>query len=164
MATVLSKISDFGMGILSVLPDMFVLCDDALHFLDIVNPRPELLAEVAGTPAGRSSATDTLQDAILRNAGSFRHTLLSGEPCRFDFATVYENREYRYEVNLSRVGTERVLACVHPVSDRVTDRIQSENLRYSFSEVLDHIAIPVSVKSPGMDGKPLPCTSSTLLT
>lgn len=147
MATVLSKISDFGMGILSALPDMFVLCDDDLHFLDIVNPRAELLADVSATPAGTSSVRGTLQDAIFRNAGSFRHTLVSGEPCRFDFAGVYENGEYRYEVNLSRLGADRVLACVHPVSDRVTDRIQSENLHYFFSEVLDHIAIPVSVKS-----------------
>lgn len=147
MATVLSKISDFGMGILSALPDMFVLCDDNLRFLDIVNPRRELLADVSATSAGTSSIRGTLQGAIFRNAGSFRHTLVSGEPCRFDFAGVYENGEYRYEVNLSRLGADRVLACVHPVSDRVTDRIQSENLHYFFSEVLDHIAIPVSVKS-----------------
>ena len=31
------------MSILSAIPDMFVLCDKELGFLDVINPKPELL-------------------------------------------------------------------------------------------------------------------------
>lgn len=147
MTTFSSKISDFGTSIFSALPDMFVLCNSDLHFLDIVNPRPELLANTSGKPTAMQMANGSFHDAMLRNSDSFRHTLLSGEPCGFDFCIVDEGREYHYEVNLSRLGTDRILACVHPLSERVTDHIKFEYLRYFFSEVLDHIAIPVSVKS-----------------
>lgn len=146
MATISSKLSDFGMGILSALPDMFVLCNNDFQFLDIVNPKPELLTDTSA-PTGMPSVNSFLRDAILSNRERFRQTLINGESFRFDFSITYKSRDYHYEVNLSRLEADRVLVCVHPVSEQMIDRIQSENLRYFFSEVLDHIAIPVSVKS-----------------
>ena len=146
MATISSKLSDFGMGILSALPDMFVLCNNDFQFLDIVNPKPELLADTL-TPIGVPSVNSSLRDAILGNRESFRQSLINGEPCSFDFSITYKSKDFHYDVNLSRLEADRVLVCVHLVSERLAERIQLEYLRYFFSEVLDHIAIPISVKS-----------------
>lgn len=147
MATLFSKISDYGMSILSAIPDMFVLCDKDLRFLDVVNPKPELMDDASRTSGGEMSINLYFRNAIQNNAASFCETLLSGKPSRFDFSVADKGGGYHYEVNLSRLGADRVLACVHSLSEVVTERIESEYLHYFFSEVLDHIAIPVSVKS-----------------
>lgn len=135
------------MSILSAIPDMFVLCDKDLGFLDVINPKPELLDAASRAFGGEILVNLFFRNAMQSNAASFYETLLSGKPSKFNFSIADKGRGYHYEVNLSRLGADRVLACVHSRSEVVTEHIESEYFRYFFSEVLDHIAIPVSLKS-----------------
>ncbi|WP_294472783.1 response regulator [uncultured Bacteroides sp.] len=147
MATLFSKISDYGMSILSAIPDMFVLYDKDLGFLDVVNPKPELLDDASRTSSGETLVNLFFRNAMQSNAASFRETLLNGKPSKFDFSIANKGWGYHYEVNLSRLGADRILACVHSLSEVASERFESEYLRCFFSEVLDHIAIPISLKS-----------------
>lgn len=147
MATLISKISDFGMSLLSAIPDMFVLYDKDLGLLDVVNPKPELLDDASRISSGEPPVNLFFQNAMQKNTASFYETLLSGKPSMFDFTITDKGKRYHYEVNLSRLGEDRILACVHSLSEMAAERVESEYLYYFFSEVLDHIAIPVSVKS-----------------
>lgn len=139
MATLFSKISDYGMSILSALPDMFVLCDKDLGFLDVVNPIPELIDAAFRTSDGKISVNLFFRNAMQSNAENFRATLLSGEPSKFDFSIADDGKGYHYEVNLSRLRADRILACVHLCS--ALDISESTAAASSLLKIQEELAV-----------------------
>ena len=149
MKKIPSDISGLSRRILDVVPDMLVLFDREGVILDIRNPRPELMPtytpqEVIGmriTEEPLKKTFDPFMD-YFRSVGETQKT------CRFQYRPETRPGEVRfYEVFLLPVEEERILADIRHITDQAVAGIETRHLHYFFGEVLDNIAIPISVKS-----------------
>ena len=146
MPTHISGLSD---RILDVIPDMFILYDRNGVILDILHPNTELMI----SPESESAIGMRLMEGKLKKRsepyiGYFYTVCDTRQPCRFVYRYKKpDGKEKFYEVFLSYIEGDRILADIRKITNHSVAQIESKHLRYFFAEVLDNIAIPISVKS-----------------
>ena len=143
------KISDLHGPVFNAIPDMFVLYDKDRTILDIVHPKPELMSDRPEAFIGKSMTEERLKQVIGDNYDQLEAVISTRKPSRF----VFQHKGYRsgkilyYEVYLSWLEAGYVLADIRTVHEKSVALMESEHLHYFFTEVLENLAIPVSVKS-----------------
>lgn len=143
-----SKVCARGAEILSVLPDMFVLYDRDSTILDILHPIPELILENPGSRIGCKLTDGNLHVQDRCYLQYFESVCDTGRPAHFVYpGRAGSGKTTYYEIFLSSLENGDILAAIRPLTEESIARIESEHLHYFFAEVLDNIAIPVSVKS-----------------
>ena len=135
-----ADISGLCNRILDLIPDMLVLYDGNAAILDIRHPLPELMAsDEAGRPL--KEVSDALADR-------FRTVRRTKQPVHFVYPLKRQDgKENFYEVILSYLAKDRILADIRMIPDQPVARIESRDMHFFFNEVLDNIAIPITVKS-----------------
>lgn len=142
------KIAALSDRILNNVPDMLVLFDRKATILDIVHPKPELVRSGAGALCAGCKLTEgPLRELSESFMDRFRAVCQTGEPARFVFRHETEGCEILYEVFLCVLEENRILADIRTVHEESLARLESEHLHRFFDEVLENVAIPVSVKS-----------------
>ena len=144
-----SKISALHGSILEAIPDMFIVFDRDTTIIDIINPKAELLPDRAETFIGHRLPEEHLKKIAGIDSDRLQTFVRTPENCRFVFPHKKNKNDKvcYYEVLLSYLRTDQVLADIHMLHEESVARIESEHLHYFFSEVLNNIAIPISVKS-----------------
>ncbi len=143
------KISDLHGPVFDAIPDMFVLYDKDHTILDILHPKPELMSDRPEAFIGKSMTEERLKQVVGANYHQLEAVISTQKPCRF----VFRHKGYRsgkilyYEVYLSWLEAGYVLADIRTVHEKSVALMESEHLHYFFTEVLENLAIPVSVKS-----------------
>ena len=142
------KISDLHGPVFDAIPDMFVLYDKDHTILDILHPKPELMSDRPEKLfIGKSMTEERLNRSSVERITSV--IISTQKPSRF----VFRHKGYRsgkilyYEVYLSWLEAGYVLADIRTVHEKSVALMESEHLHYFFTEVLENLAIPVSVKS-----------------
>ncbi len=143
------KISDLSNRILDAIPDMLVLYDSNATILDVRHPYPELMYSPKPEQAiGRRLTEGELKKTSEFHISYFNSVCNTHQPCQFVYRHKTQDGEEKfYEVFLSYLEEDRVLADIRNITKHSVAQIESKHLHYFFSEVLDNIAIPVSVKS-----------------
>ena len=144
-----TRISDLYGSVLDAIPDMLVLYDKDATILDIVHPKPELMPDGPEAFIGRRLTEAGMEQVAGSSAGQLEAVIRSRKPGRsvFRHKGRKSGRIRYYEVFLSRLETDRVLADIRTIHEESVALMESEHLRYFFTEVLENIAIPISVKS-----------------
>lgn len=143
------KISDLHGPVFDAIPDMFVLYDKDHTILDILHPKPELMSDRPEAFIGKSMTEERLKQVVSANYHQLEAVISTQKPSRF----VFRHKGYRsgkilyYEVYLSWLEAGYVLADIRTVHEKSVALMESEHLHYFFTEVLENLAIPVSVKS-----------------
>ena len=143
------KISDLHGPVFDAIPDMFVLYDKDHTILDILHPKPELMSDRPEAFIGKSMTEERLKQVVGANYHQLEAVISTQKPSRF----VFRHKGYRsgkilyYEVYLSWLEAGYVLADIRTVHEKSVALMESEHLHYFFTEVLENLAIPVSVKS-----------------
>ena len=143
------KISDLHGPVFDAIPDMFVLYDKDHTILDILHPKPELMSDRPEAFIGKSMTEERLKQVVGANYHQLEAVISTQTPSRF----VFRHKGYRsgkilyYEVYLSWLEAGYVLADIRTVHEKSVALMESEHLHYFFTEVLENLAIPVSVKS-----------------
>ena len=143
------KISDLHGPVFDAIPDMFVLYDKDHTILDILHPKPELMSDRPEAFIGKSMTEERLKQVVGANYHQLEAIISTQKPSRF----VFRHKGYRsgkilyYEVYLSWLEAGYVLADIRTVHEKSVALMESEHLHYFFTEVLENLAIPVSVKS-----------------
>ena len=143
------KISDLHGPVFDAIPDMFVLYDKDHTILDILHPKPELMSDRPEAFIGKSMTEERLKQDVGANYHQLEAVISTQKPSRF----VFRHKGYRsgkilyYEVYLSWLEAGYVLADIRTVHEKSVALMESEHLHYFFTEVLENLAIPVSVKS-----------------
>ncbi len=148
-ASIPTDISGLSSRILSVIPDMLILFDGDATILDIHNPKPELLGAGGMEQAvGRPLAKGPLKALSESCVSHLRSVCDTRQPVQFVYRHEKQGSKKRfYEIFLSYLEENRILADIRSITEQSVARIESEHLHYFFAEVLDNIAIPISVKS-----------------
>lgn len=133
--------------ILNALPDMFVLFDREATILDICHPKPELMSGQAGSAVGKRLTEGPLRVLSESHMGFFREVCATRQPRRFVYRLKTGDTTKYYEVYLCWLEGDRVLADIRTVHEDSVAKLEIEHLYEFFAQVLDNIAIPVSVKS-----------------
>ena len=142
------KISDLHGPVFDAIPDMFVLYDKDHTILDILHPKPELMSDRPEAFIGKSMTEERLKQVVGANYHQLEAVISTQKPSRF----VFRHKGYRsgkilyYEVYLSWLEAGYVLADIRTVHEKSVALMESEHLHYFFTEVLENLAIPVSVK------------------
>ena len=98
---------------------------------------------------GKSMTEERLKQVVGANYHQLEAVISTQKPSRF----VFRHKGYRsgkilyYEVYLSWLEAGYVLADIRTVHEKSVALMESEHLHYFFTEVLENLAIPVSVKS-----------------
>ena len=135
--------------VFDAIPDMFVLYDKDHTILDILHPKPELMSDRPEAFIGKSMTEERLKQVVGANYHQLEAVISTQKPSRF----VFRHKGYRsgkilyYEVYLSWLEAGYVLADIRTVHEKSVALMESEHLHYFFTEVLENLAIPVSVKS-----------------
>ena len=143
------KISDLHGPVFDAIPDMFVLYDKDHTILDILHSKPELMSDRPEAFIGKSMTEERLKQVVGANYHQLEAVISTQKPSRF----VFRHKGYRsgkilyYEVYLSWLEAGYVLADIRTVHEKSVALMESEHLHYFFTEVLENLAIPVSVKS-----------------
>ena len=143
------KISDLHGPVFDAIPDMFVLYDKDHTILDILHPKPELMSDRPEAFIGKSMTEERLKQVVGANYHQLEAVISTQKPSRL----VFRHKGYRsgkilyYEVYLSWLEAGYVLADIRTVHEKSVALMESEHLHYFFTEVLENLAIPVSVKS-----------------
>lgn len=143
------KISDLHGTVFDAIPDMFVLYDKDSTILDIVHSKPELMSDRPEAFIGKAMTEERLKQVIGANYHQLEAVISTRKPSRF----VFRHKGYRsgkilyYEVYLSWLEAGYVLADIRTVHEKSVALMESEHLHYFFTEVLENLAIPVSVKN-----------------
>ena len=143
------KISDLHGPVFDAIPDMFVLYDKDHTILDILHHKPELMSDRPEAFIGKSMTEERLKQVVGANYHQLEAVISTQKPSRF----VFRHKGYRsgkilyYEVYLSWLEAGYVLADIRTVHEKSVALMESEHLHYFFTEVLENLAIPVSVKS-----------------
>lgn len=143
------KISDLHGPVFDAIPDMFVLYDKDHTILDILHPKPELMSDRPEAFIGKSMTEERLKQVVGANYHQLEAVISTQKPSRF----VFRHKGYRsgkilyYEVYLSWLEAGYVPADIRTVHEKSVALMESEHLHYFFTEVLENLAIPVSVKS-----------------
>ena len=143
------KISDLHGPVFDAIPDMFVLYDKDHTILDILHTKPELMSDRPEAFIGKSMTEERLKQVVGANYHQLEAVISTQKPSRF----VFRHKGYRsgkilyYEVYLSWLEAGYVLADIRTVHEKSVALMESEHLHYFFTEVLENLAIPVSVKS-----------------
>lgn len=143
------KISDLHGPVFDAIPDMFVLYDKDHTILDILHPKPELMSDRPEAFIGKSMTEERIKQVVGANYHQLEAVISTQKPSRF----VFRHKGYRsgkilyYEVYLSWLEAGYVLADIRTVHEKSVALMESEHLHYFFTEVLENLAIPVSVKS-----------------
>ena len=143
------KIFDLHGPVSDAIPDMFVLYDKDHTILDILHPKPELMSDRPEAFIGKSMTEERLKQVVGANYHQLEAVISTQKPSRF----VFRHKGYRsgkilyYEVYLSWLEAGYVLADIRTVHEKSVALMESEHLHYFFTEVLENLAIPVSVKS-----------------
>lgn len=143
------KIFDLHGPVFDAIPDMFVLYDKDHTILDILHPKPELMSDRPEAFIGKSMTEERLKQVVGANYHQLEAVISTQKPSRF----VFRHKGYRsgkilyYEVYLSWLEAGYVLADIRTVHEKSVALMESEHLHYFFTEVLENLAIPVSVKS-----------------
>ena len=143
------KISDLHGPVFDAIHDMFVLYDKDHTILDILHPKPELMSDRPEAFIGKSMTEERLKQVVGANYHQLEAVISTQKPSRF----VFRHKGYRsgkilyYEVYLSWLEAGYVLADIRTVHEKSVALMESEHLHYFFTEVLENLAIPVSVKS-----------------
>ena len=143
------KISGLSGRILDTIPDMFILYDKDATMLDILHPKEELMTGQTENFTGHRLTDEYQQQIFGIHTQYFDKVLRLRKPCRFVFSHK-ENKNSKvhyYEVFLSYLESEHILADIRSLHEDSIAQIESEHLHYFFTEVLDNIAIPISVKN-----------------
>ena len=143
------QIADLYGSVLDAIPDMFVLYDKDATVLDIIHPKPELMSDRPEAFIGRRMTEEYLQQIVGGNAHQLANVIRTRKPCRFVFRHEghKSGRVRYYEVILSWLETGHALADIRTVHEESVALMESDHLHYFFTEVLENIAIPVTVKS-----------------
>lgn len=121
------------------IPDMLILYDRNATIIDIRNPDADLMADGAMRPIGE--LTGQFRERF-QSVFDTRHT------CQFLYSHGMPDGQTKvYDAFLAYVNDGCLLAGLHHVSGPAVARIESEHLHRFFAEVLDNVAIPVSVKN-----------------
>lgn len=130
--------------ILEVMPGMLLLYDYNATIIDIRNPDSNLVVT-------SNADTQTLQpikeltEILYEPFQTVRHTHQS---CQFPYCHKMDDSSVKvYDVSLSHLDKEYILVYVRHIPEQSVAQIESAHLHRFFVEVLDNIAIPVSVKS-----------------
>ena len=142
-----SEIAGLYAPILDAVSGMLVLCDGDATVLDILHPEPELMPGPPEELIGRRLTQKWL--AEVTGPDGLAAVVRTRQPRQFVFRRKGEidGRMHFYEASLSCPAPGRVLAHIRRIDEETVSRIESEHLHSFFAEVLDNIAIPVSVKS-----------------
>ena len=145
----ISEIARLGGALLEVIPDMFILFDQEATILDILHPKEELIEGRPEDFSGFSLTDNNLPQGLRVGVDYFQEVVRTHRPCRYVFRHVgnKSGKIRYYEVILSYLATEYILADIRTLHEDSLARMESDHLHYFFTEVLDHIAIPVTVKS-----------------
>lgn len=148
MNTTSIGISGLSNRILAVIPDMFVLYDCKATILDILHPNPDLMISPNREQAiGRNLTEGELKKTSDPYIKYFHSVSLTKQPCEFIYhQTNRKGKEKFYEVFLSYLEGDYILADIRKIRKKSVAPIESRHLRHFFTEVLDNIAIPISVK------------------
>lgn len=143
-----SKISDLHGSVLEALPDMLVLYDRDTTILDILHPIQELMPDKRETLIGRRAAELPPGHAFGIEAEQLDAVTGSGQPQRYVLrhGDAAGGKAHGYEIFLVGLEHGQVLARIRTIHKDAIADMESEHLRLFFDEVLDNIAIPVSVK------------------
>lgn len=144
------KIADLYEVICEAVPDMMILCQSDTTILDIVHPKPELMSTGdIGELIGRKMNGGFPQDVIEAVSGHFGRVVRTRKPSRLVFCRTGEHDGIarHYETALLYLKTGHVLIQIRTIDEQSVTRAESQHLRHFFAEVLDNIAIPISVKS-----------------
>lgn len=135
--------------ILDVIPDMFVLYDCNARILDIQHPNPDLMISLTPEQAIGGRLTEgELKKTSDSYIGYFQTVCNTKHPSQFVYRQKNrEGKEKFYEVFLSYLEGDFILADIRKIAKHSVAPIESKHIHYFFNEVLDHIAIPISVKS-----------------
>lgn len=143
------RIEDLHNAIFEVIPDMFLLCDTNAVILDILHPKPELFTKEPEELIGCRLTENHLKNMSGAGLGQLNAVIGSQQTRKFFFQhrEIKNGKKYFYEASLFHLSTGHVLALVHTINEEAVRPIESKHLHYFFSEVLDNVAIPTSVKS-----------------
>lgn len=146
----ISKIASLGGALLEAIPDMFILFDQDATILDLLHPKEELIEGRAEDFSGFRLTDKNLPQGLRMGADYFKEVVRTHRSCRYVFRHVgNKSRKIKYyEVILSYLATEYyILADIRTLHEDSLARMESDHLHYFFTEVLNNIAIPVTVKS-----------------
>ena len=147
MHTSLTDIAGSDGSIFELLPDMFLLFNEDGTICDLRHPQPELMSGKPEDYIGRPVSAELLRQMIGDESGELLEALRTGRAQRLEYGRRDEKgRTHRCEAHLIRLGTGHLLADMRTVR-RESAPSESARLRLFFEQVLDRIAIPVSVKS-----------------
>lgn len=134
---------------LHAIPDMFILYDQDATILDILHPETELISGRPEDFTGRRLTDEQLKQVFGIEIECFRKVIHTGKPQRFVFRHPgnQSGKMRYYEVIISHLESGYVLADIRTLHEDSVARMESEHLHYFFTEVLDNIAIPISVKN-----------------
>ena len=142
-------IADLSVPILDVFPDMLVLCDREAVILDILHPKPELLPDGPEALIGCRLTDELLENTIGAGLEQLNEVIRSRKPQQFTFRHkgAPDDKIHFYEASLFYLETGQVLAQIRAIREDAVTSIESHRLHHFFADVLDNIAIPVTVKS-----------------
>lgn len=143
------KIADLYGPILDAIPDMLVLFSPNTVVLDLIHPKVELISSPPEELTGCKLTEEQMKSMTgigLEQLNTVLHDRQS-QRVVFTHKGVQDHRTHYYETSLSCLKTGHALAIIHTIDEECVKPIESKHLHYFFAEVLDNIAIPVSVKS-----------------
>lgn len=145
----ISEIARLGGALLEAIPDMFILFDQDAAILDILHPKEELMEGCPEDFSGFRLTDKNLPQGLRMGADYFKEVVRTHRSCRYVFRHVgnKSGKIRYYEVILSYLATEYILADIRTLHEDSLARMESDHLHCFFTEVLDNIAIPVMVKS-----------------
>lgn len=141
------QISDLYGPVLDTLPDMLVLYDKDITVLDTIHPIPELISEQPEVFTGMTS--ERLKQITGIHFSQLATVIRTRKPSRFVFRYkgYKSNKTQYYEVFLACPEADYALAYIRTLHEESVAMMESEHLHYFFTEVLENIAIPITVKS-----------------
>lgn len=125
---------------------MFILYDREATILDIYHPKPEFLS---GNTANSTTPEEPFKEISESFTAYFHIVCQTRQSQRFIFSKqAYGNeKKHYYEVFLSCLGNDYILADIRTIHEESLAQIESEHLQLFFAEVLNNLPIPVTVKS-----------------
>lgn len=143
-----TTISDLYGPVFDAIPDMLVLFDSDATVLDILHPIPDLMVDRPEAVIGRRMTKERLE-RLGSDSERLQNVLRTGKSSRsvFRHKGCKSGKVRYYEVFLSLLESRYVLACIRTIHEESVAEMESDHLHYFFTEVLENIPIPLTVKS-----------------
>ena len=143
-----TTISDLYGPVFDAIPDMLVLFDSDATVLDILHPKPDLMEDRPEAVIGRRMTKERLE-RLGSDSERLQNVLRTGKSSRsvFRHKGCKSGKVRYYEVFLSLLESRYVLADIRTIHEESVAEMESDHLHYFFTEVLENIPIPLTVKS-----------------